>query len=100
MVNSGPRARLPSEVSADNGTVSAWHCAYRINPRSRCSSGNRLRPETDLPLPAKAVEVVDEAATEETLQCFIDIVDVYALFQHLIPIDIDEDLWNGRAKGR
>ena len=56
--------------------------------------------DVDLPLAAKAVEIVDEAATEEALQRLVDVIDVDPLLEHLVAVDLDEALRYGRPEGR
>ena len=49
---------------------------------------------------AEAVEVVDEAAAEKTLQGLVDVVDVDPLLEHFVAVDVDENLRHGWAEGR
>ncbi len=46
----------------------------------------------NLPLPAKAIEVVDERAAHESLERPIDFTEVHALLEGLVTIYIDENL--------
>jgi hypothetical protein len=56
--------------------------------------------DVDLPLASEAVEVVDEAAAEEALQRLVHITEVDPLLEHLVLVDVDEQLRHGRPEGR
>ena len=46
--------------------------------------------DIDLPLAAEAVEVVDKVAAHESLNRPVDVVQVHALLQNLVAVDVDE----------
>ena len=54
--------------------------------------------DINLPLPAEAVEVVDQVAAHERLQRLIHVADVDALPLHLGAVDVDELLRNAGRK--
>ena len=54
--------------------------------------------DVNLPLPAEAIEVIDEVATHERLDRAIDIVEVYALLQHLVAVHVDKLLGYARQE--
>ena len=62
---------------------------------STLDAARGLGLEEDLPLPAEAVELVDVDAAEEGLERLVDVSDRDALFQHLVPVDVGEDLGHG-----
>ena len=62
---------------------------------SRCCPGSRdivVRFHIDLPLPAKAVKIIDKIAAHERLQRFIDLAQVQSLLEHFVAVHIDENL--------
>ena len=58
-----------------------------------------FRLDIDLPLAAEAVEVVDEVAAHEGLKGLVDLSQVDALLEHLVPVHLDEELGHSREKG-
>ena len=59
-----------------------------------------FRLDIDLPLPAKAIEVIDEQPAHECLNGSIDIVDGHALLDDFVTVDIHELLRYAAQKGR
>src|SRR5262249_12096958 len=61
---------------------------------------SRVGLEVDLPLPAKAVEIVYIKAAHEGLQRRVHIADVNSELEHLITINPSKDLWHGGVEQR
>src|SRR5207249_8681685 len=59
-----------------------------------------FRLDVNLPLAAKAVEVVYEQPAHESLDGAVDIADGHSLLQNFVFIHIDELLGHARKKGR
>src|SRR5262249_3750546 len=59
-----------------------------------------LRLDIDLPLPAKAVEIIDKQSAHERLNGPVDIVDAHALLDHFVTVNIHELLRHTAQKGR
>ena len=57
-----------------------------------------LRLHVDLPLAAEAVEVVDEVAAHERLEGLVDLPEVDALLEHLVPVHVDVKLGHRREE--
>ena len=64
----------------------------------RLGPGFALGLHVDLPLPAEAVEVVDEVAAHEGLERLVNVLQGHALLEHLVPVHIHEDLGHGRRE--
>ena len=65
--------------------------------------GSSLFPfglKKNAPLSAKPVELIDEKAPEVGLQRLVNVADLDALFQYLVPIDVRKQLRYGRRKLR
>jgi hypothetical protein len=60
----------------------------------------RLGLHVHLPDPPEAVEVVDEGAAHEGLQRLVDGVQVDGLLEHLVTVDLGEDLRHAGNEGR
>src|SRR2546428_13091206 len=58
-----------------------------------------LSLDIPLPLPPESIEVVDERASHERLDGSIDVLDVDALLERLLPVDGDELLRHPRQEG-
>ena len=55
--------------------------------------------DVDLPLAAEPVEIINEVAAHEGLQDPVDLTDVHALLEHLVPVHLDEDLGHRGHEG-
>ena len=52
-----------------------------------------------MPLPAKAIEVIDERASHKGLKSFVHVTQIDTLRQNFIPLNVDKDLGNRRQHG-
>ena len=58
-----------------------------------------FRLHIHLPLPAKAVEVIDEISAHERLQRFVNLREFHAFFERFVAVHIDVDV-AGQSGGR
>ena len=80
-------------VTAESGTGSPLSlCTIELADILGLGAVFSLRLDIDLPLPAEAVEVVDEVAAHEGLKRLIDLSEIDALLEHLVPVHVDEEL--------
>ncbi len=59
-----------------------------------------LRLDIDLPLAAKAIEVIDEVSAHKGLKGLVHLPQINALLEHFVPVHIDEDLRDAGQEGR
>ena len=80
-----------------------WHRLVARVAHIELRDGIRPRPEiplgldVHLPDPPELVEVVHEGAAHERLQRLVDRREIDALLEHLVPVDVGEELGHARA---
>ena len=99
MVNSGPGLDTML-VTAESGTGSPSVVRHvKLADVLGLCAVLAFGLDIDLPLPAEAVEVVDEVAAHEGLEGLVDLSDVDALLEHLVAVHVHEELGHAGDEG-
>ena len=98
-MNSGPGALLETGEGAQGHGVAVLVAHVELTQLFGIDPIFPLGLDVDLPLAAEAVEVIDEVAAHEGLEDPVDLADVHALLEHLVPVHLDEDLGHRGDEG-
>ncbi len=89
-MNSGPETRLKTRQRGERHHPAVLVSDIKLADVLRLGAVVALRLDVDLPLPAEAIEVVDEQSPHEGLNGAVHIGDGHCLLDHLVAVHVDE----------
>ena len=98
-MNSGPERCLEARQRREGHHVALAVAHVKLPELLGLGPVLPFRLHVNLPLAAKPVEVVDEVGAHEGLQGSVDVGQFHPLFEHLVPVHVDEDLGHGGGEG-
>ena len=99
LVYSGPETRLIVTSDAKRRHLALRVANVEVINLVGAIAELRFRLQVDLPLPSKAIELVNISAAKECLQCLEHITELKPLLKTAILIDIHKQLRYRRAEG-